>query len=294
MIIKTRYISHLGSFLLLAFVVVGCSSNPKPQPTNIPRVNDVGSMSLADQSADSLFAIAVGFEKTGDVAQALLFYGQATSKDTQHIPSWLGIARVLQSMGNLAGSRNALQDALAYAPNNVDLLVSLASVEILDDRASQAIVHLAPITDKKDYRISNILGVAAEMMGNGTVAKDYFTDALAYNNNAADVLSNISLSFALSKDQITAVALLQDNLKRSDYREIALEQLAVIYALDGQVDAAMTIAVDLLGYDTAMNNFEFYDSLQYLPSMMQARAIYTKRLSEEMRSIARRGKNAEN
>jgi len=277
---------------LLSVLLTACGGSNQSVQKSISGPN--GDASLMNQHPDSLYKLGVGFESSGDAAQALSFFGQAAAAAPTHVPSWLGIGRILKKMGNNGGARLAFNDALAANPNDVSLVLAASEIEILDDHASSAIIKMAPIVNHPDYRISNLLGVASEMMGSQTVARDYYSDALSYNPNAPDVLSNLALSFAFSGDQVTAVALLQENLQRSDYKDLALEYLAIIYAVDGQMDAAMAIANDLFGRADAISNASFYEALQYLTPQMRARAVYTKRLTDDMRAIANRKRSEHN
>lgn len=274
------------SITLLCVALSACGGSNQSVSSSIKGPN--GDASLMSQHPDSLYKLGVGFENSGDASQALSFFGQAAAAAPTHVNAWLGIGRILKRVGNYGGSRLAFNDALAANPNDVSLILAASEIEILDDHASSAIIKMAPIVNHPDYRVSNMLGVASEMMGSQTVAREYYSDALSYSPNAPDVLSNLALSFAFSDDQVTAVALLQENLQRADYKELALEHLAVIYAVSGQMDAAMAIAIDLFGRADATSNASFYEALHYLTPQMRARAVYTKQLTDDMRAIANR------
>ena len=207
---------------------------------------------------------------------ALNFYGKASAANPNLVEPWLGIIGLLREFNNPAGARRAIKDAQKYHPNDPDIALIAAEIEIADDKATDAITILAPHMARNDYRFANLLGVASEMMGSTSVARNYYASAMAINSDAPRITDNLALSYSFYNDHKTAISILQKNLNNSQTKNLSYETLAIIYAMDNQLDAALNIARAALSDEEIASNFSFYQALAKLPPTMRARAVFTR------------------
>jgi len=113
-----------------------------------------GDASLMNEHPDSLYNLGLGFEKSGDIAQALSFYGQATAAAPSHVSAWLGIGRLLKQLNNKSGARLAFEDALAANSANVALTLAAVEIEILDTGSRSCSIRIKGTYDGKPIDVT--------------------------------------------------------------------------------------------------------------------------------------------
>lgn len=273
-------LSILSKIIITAFFLASCSTTQSTMNTTnnntLQSENGLTSFNINTQSPQSLMRLAKGFQQTGDYLNAIKFYGEATAKNPNIIEAWLGIVGLLIEIENPIGARVAINDALKHYPNDVNLAIYLAQIDIASDLPTQALQTLAPHMNGRDSRILNLLGVASEMMGSTSLARSYYSQALAQTSNMTRIINNYALSFSFYGDQQAAISMLQQNLNNANTRKEGYEILAIIYAIDGQMDAALTIATSALSKEEAQANYSFYETLPKLLPSMRARAVFTR------------------
>lgn len=269
-----------STLLFSCFFLVSCASSNSITPSSVPsqskNPDQKTNFKIENQSPASLVRLAKGFQQSGDLVSALNFYGKASAANPNLIEPWLGIIGLLREFNNPIGARRAIKDARKYHPNDPDIALIAAEIEIADDKATQAITILAPHMARNDYRFSNLLGVASEMMGSTSVARNYYASAKSINLDATRITDNLALSYSFYNDHKTAISILQKNLNDSQNRKLSYETLAIIYAIDDQLDAALNIARSALSDEEITNNYAFYQALPKLPPAMRARAVFTR------------------
>lgn len=295
----------LSKVLFSCFFLASCSSTSTITPSSVPSQSKKSErqkeFSFETQDPAALVRLAKGFKQSGDLVSALNLYGKASVSNPKLLEPWIGIIRLLQEINNPVGARIAIKDAQKYHPNDPEIAIIAAEIEIADDKATEAITILAPHMDRKDYRISNLLGVASDMMGSPSVARKYYSTAFSYNPNAARLTDNLALSFSFYNDHKTAISILQKNLTNAQNRKASVETLAVIYAMDNQLDAALSLARSTLTDEEVADNFSFYQALGKLPPKMRARAVFTRNipidalpyLQDSMQAVAKTEKTHE-
>ncbi len=273
-------IRGFSKVIISCIFLAACSSSNSIAPSSVPSQskNAEGQKDFNFQNQDprTLVRLAKGFEQSGDLVNALKFYGQASIANPKLLEPWIGIIELLRGFDNPVGARRALKDAGIYHPADPDLALLAAEIEIADDKATDAITILAPYMNRKDYRFANLLGVASEMMGSPNLARKYYSDALAYNPSISGITNNLALSYSFYDDNKTAISILQKNLNDPTSRTLSYETLAIIYAMDNQIDAALSIARSTLSDKEVNDNFLFYQALAKLPPKLRARSVFTR------------------
>lgn len=272
----------LSKVLFSCFFLASCSSSSTITPSSVPSQSKKSErqkdFQFETQDPAALVRLAKGFKQSGDLVSALNLYGKASVSNPKLLEPWLGIIRLLQEINNPVGARKAIKDAQKHHPHDPDIAIIAAEIEIADDKATDAITILAPHMKRKDYRISNLLGVASDMLGSPSIARNYYSTAFSYNPNAARLTDNLALSFSFYSDHKTAISILQKNLTNAQNRNTSVETLAVIYAMDNQLDAALSLARSILTDEEVSDNFSFYQALGKLPPKMRARAVFTRNI----------------
>ena len=278
---SNRLAKVIFSCLFLAACAQSSGITPSSVPTQGKRGQEQQDFSMNNKNPESLVRLAKGFEQSGDMVSALNFYGQASAINPKLLEPWLGIITLLRDGENLIGAHRAFSDARVHHMTDPDLARLGAEIEIARDNATGAITLLAPHMARNDYRITNLLGVASEMMGSPSVARNYYSQALSSGVAGSRITDNMALSFSFYDDHKTAIALLQKNLRSSASSKLSYETLAIIYAMDNQLDAATTIARSVLTDEEVADNYAFYQALPKLSPSMRARAVFTRGIPVE-------------
>ena len=142
------------------------------------------------------------------------------------------------------------------------------------------VLERAHSPDLPDWRILSVQGAVMDQMGRHADAQRYYAGALKIMPDEPSVLSNLGLSYALSKDLKRA----EDTLRRAAARDSAdrrvRQNLALVVGLQGRFQEAETIARAELPPDEAAAN------VSYLSKCWRRRATRTSR-SRSVRAPSR-------
>jgi Flp pilus assembly protein TadD len=188
--------------------------------------------------ADAAIAYARALRATGQRAQAVAVLEQASIRNTQN-------------MALLGAYGRALADAGQY---------------------QQALTALerAHTTDNPDWRILNVQGAVLDQMGRHGEAQRHYATALKIMPNEASVLSNLGLSYMLTKDLKNAEATLRRAAAQPNAGPRVRQNLALVVGLLGRFDEAEKIAsADLPESEAAAN-------VAYLRQMLAQKGDWKK------------------
>src|SRR6476659_6995970 len=215
-----RLARHLASAAVVAMFAVGlCGCQTTSDITG-----SLGSKSAAAPDADPRRAVEVYGEryranpKDADVALA---YGQALRATGQRGNKALLAAygRALADNGNFQAAFDVL--SRAHTPDN------------------------------PDWRILSVQGAALDQLGRHDEARAYYTSALKIVPDEPSVLSNLGLSYMLSKDLAKAEDTLRSAHGRNEKDQRVRMNLAVVLGLEGRMPEAEGIVKAELPPDDA-------------------------------------------
>ena len=116
------------------------------------------------------------------------------------------------------------------------------------------VLSRAHTPDRPDWRILSVQGAVLDQMGRHEDAQRYYATALKIVPDEPSVLSNLGLSYALSKDLVRAEMTLRRAAARSSADPRVRQNLALVVGLQGRFAEAETIArADLPPDDAAAN-----------------------------------------
>ena len=186
---------------------------------------------------------------------------RANQKDPE---AGIRYAQALRSMGQRAQAVAVLEQASLSNSSNPAVLGAYGRALADTGQFSQAldVLSRAHTPDQPDWRILSVQGVVLDQMGRHQEARRHYISALKIVPDEPSVMSNLGLSYALSKNLREA----EDTLRRANgqnNREPRVRQnLALVVGLQGRFDEAQQIAqADLSPEETAAN-------LDYLRQML--------------------------
>jgi Flp pilus assembly protein TadD len=181
-------------------------------------------------------------------------------------------AQALRAIGQRAQAAAVLEQA---ALNNQDNRVLLGAYgRALADNGSyqQAleVLNRAHSQDQPDWRILSVQGAVLDQMGRHADAQRHYASALRLMPNEPSVLSNLGLSYALSKKLKEAEETLRLASAQRGAEPKVRQNLALVVGLQGRFQEAETIAKGDLSPDEAAAN------VAYLRQMLAQQSDWKK------------------
>ncbi|NJL08428.1 MAG: tetratricopeptide repeat protein [Methylacidiphilales bacterium] len=220
----------------------------------------------------SVFALVIGLgllaggcAGTADITGAL---SQAT--DTAHAPrDWrqradtlaeryrrdpgnpdiaIEYSLALRASGQRTQAAAVLQQASLRNPKNPQVAGAYGRALADNGQFEQALDALsrAHSPDQPDWRILNVQGAVLDQMGRNAEARQYYQQALAISPEEPSVLSNLGLSYVLSKELTQAESVLRRAAAQPRADGRVRQNLALVIGLQGRFEEAeQVVAKDL-------------------------------------------------
>jgi Flp pilus assembly protein TadD len=167
-------------------------------------------------------------------------------------PKDVGVAleygKALRSTGERSQAVAVLEQAAIANPGNKALLAAYGRALADNGNFQQAfdVLSQAHSPEDPDWRILSAQGAVLDQMGRFEEARPYYTGALKIVPDEPSVLSNLGLSYLLSKDLAKAEEALRRAYARDDKNQRVRMNLAVVLSLEGrQSEAEGILKTDL-------------------------------------------------
>jgi len=165
-------------------------------------------------------------------------------------------AQALRATGQRTQAAAVLETAVIHNPADKPLLGAYGRALADAGNFKQAldVLERAHSPDQPDWRILSVQGAVMDQMGRHAEAQRYYASALAIVPDEASVLSNLGLSYALSKDLKRAEETLRRASDKGNADKRVRQNLALVVGLQGRFQEAETIArADLPPREAAAN-----------------------------------------
>jgi Flp pilus assembly protein TadD len=231
----------LAATAALASVLAGCA-NLKPTETT-------GSFGVASPIAASPDD---GRRETDAWAERY----QANPSDPE---AAIRYAQSLRTSGQRAQAVAVLEQASLHNPKNMELLGAYgrALADVGNYQQALDVLGHAHTPDHPDWRILSAQGAVLDQMGRHADAQRYYETALKIVPEEPSVLSNLGLSYALSKDLPRAETTLRRAGAGPRVDPRVRQNLALVVGLQGRFAEAETIARADLPPDEAAANVAY-------------------------------------
>src|SRR5262249_34081022 len=199
----------------LAVALAGCNTTQSAQPAQTT-------------AAPAVAAAGGGADRRSALAWAERY--RANPNDPEAVVNY---ARALRAYGQRAQAVAVLEQASMQHPKNHGVLAAYGRA--LADagnykRALDVLNHSHTPADP-DWRILSVQGAALDQMGRHEEAQRYYATALRIAPDEPSVLSNLGLSYALSKDLVRAEATLRRAAGQSRVDSRVQQNLALVVDL---------------------------------------------------------------
>jgi Flp pilus assembly protein TadD len=191
--------------------------------------------------------------------RAVEVYGERYRANPKDADAALAYGQALRSTGQRAQAAAVLEQATIAHPGNKMLLAAYGRA-LADNGNSQAafdVLSRAHSPANPDWRILSVQGTTLDKMGKHEEARGYYASALKIVPEEPSVLSNLGLSYMLTRELPQAEETLRRAYSnpRADGR--VRQNLALVVGLQGRFAEAETIAKGDLPADEAAANVAY-------------------------------------
>jgi Flp pilus assembly protein TadD len=209
-------------------------------------------------------------------------YGAQYHADSSRVDVALHYAQALRATGQRAQAVAVLERLSMEHPHDRTVLgeYGRALAEAGDYEQALDVLGRAHSPDQPDWRLLSAQGAVLDQMGRHEEAQRYYLTALKIVPDEPSVLSNLGLSYALSKDLPNAEATLRRAAGHHPADPRVRQNLALVVGLQGRFAEAEQIAAADLPPDEAAAN------VAYLRQMLARRSDIKKQPKTSARSTA--------
>lgn len=185
--------------------------------------------------------------------------GERYRASQQNPQAALQYAQALRASGQKTQAAAVLEQASIANPGDKALLGAYgrALVDVGNFQTALDVLSRAHTPDNPDWRILSVQGAALDQLGRHDEARNYYQSALRIVPDEPTVLSNLGLSYALTKDLAKAETTLRRAHERGATDQRVRQNLALVVGLQGRFDEAETIARADLPPDQAAANVAY-------------------------------------
>lgn len=153
-------------------------------------------------------------------------------------------AQALRGLGQRAQAAAVLEQAAIHNSKNYTLLGAYGRALADNGSYKEAldVLSRAHTPDQPDWRILSVQGAVLDQMGRHQDAQRHYASALRLKPDEPSVLSNLGLSYALSKDLPQAEATLRRAAAQPGAEPKVRQNLALVVGLQGRFKEAEAIA----------------------------------------------------
>jgi Flp pilus assembly protein TadD len=168
----------------------------------------------------------------------------------------LAYGQALRATGQRAQAAAMLEQATLAHPGNKDLLAAYGRALADNGNFQQAFDTLthAHSPDNPDWRILSVQGTVLDQLGRHDEARRYYASALKIVPGEPSVLSNLGLSYVLSRDLPKAEEVLRQAYSSGKADARVRQNLGLVVGLQGRfAEAESIVGADLPAAEAAAN-----------------------------------------
>ncbi|MET3911485.1 Flp pilus assembly protein TadD [Bradyrhizobium sp. S3.3.6] len=194
-----------------------------------------------------------------DPARAIETYSERYRANPKDPDVALAYGQALRANGQRAQAAAVLEQATIANPGNKQLLAQYGRALADNGNFQQAfdVLSKAHSPDNPDWRLLSVQGTALDQMGRHDEARAYYASALKIAPGDPGVLSNLGLSYMLSRDLPKAEEALRQAYASPRASSRVRQNLGLVVGLQGRFAEAETIVKADLPPDQAAANVAY-------------------------------------
>ena len=183
-------------------------------------------------------------------------YGERYRADPKNAEAALAYGQALRATGQRSQAAAVLEQATISHPGDKALLAGYGRALVDNGNFQQAfdVLSRAHSPDNPDWRILSVQGTALDQLGRHDEARRYYASALKIVPDEPSVLSNLGLSYVLSKDLPKAEEVLRQAYASTRADGRVRQNLGLVVGLQGRfAEAEQIVRADLPADEAAAN-----------------------------------------
>jgi Flp pilus assembly protein TadD len=191
-----------------------------------------------------------------DARRSVDVYGERYRADPKNADAALAYGQALRATGQRPQAVAVLEQATIAHPGNKALLAGYGRALADNGNFQQAfdVLTRAHSPDNPDWRILSVQGTALDQLGRHDEARRYYASALKISPDEPSVLSNLGISYVLSRDLPKAEEVLRQAYASTRADGRVRQNLGLVVGLQGRFAEAETIVkADLPAEEAAAN-----------------------------------------
>ena len=194
-----------------------------------------------------------------DPRRAVEVYGERYRADPKDADAALAYGQALRATGQRAQAVAVLEQATLAHPGNKPLLAGYGRALADNGNFQQAfdVLSHAHSPDNPDWRILSVQGTVLDQLGRHDEARQYYASALKIAPDQPSVLSNLGLSYVLSKELPKAEEILRRAYASTKADARVRQNLGLVVGLQGRFAEAESIVKADLPEDEAAANVAY-------------------------------------
>jgi Flp pilus assembly protein TadD len=212
-------------------------------------------------------ASKVEAEPAGDSQHAVEVYGERYRANARDAEAALAYGQALRANGQRAQATAVLEQATLANPANKALLAAYGRSLADNGNFQQAfdVLSKAHSPDSPDWRILSVQGTTLDQLGRHEEARRYYESALKIAPGEPSMLSNLGLSYMLSRDLPRAEEVLRQAYANPKADSRVRQNLGLVVGLQGRfAEAEAIVKADLPPEEAAAN-------VAYLKEMLRGK-----------------------
>jgi Flp pilus assembly protein TadD len=234
-------IASVAVATLLAITTAGCK-------TTTPLNDTTGSYAMAPAPLNE-----------ADARNMTATWGERYRVNPKDPVAAVNYAQGLRATGQRAQAVAVLEQASINNPKSLEVLGAYgrALADVGNYQQALDVLGRSHSPDRPDWRILSVQGAVLDQTGRHDEAQRYYATALKIVPDEPSVLSNLGLSYALSKDLVRAEMTLRRAIARPGADQRVRQNLALVVGLQGRFAEAETIARADLAPEIAAANVTY-------------------------------------
>ena len=202
-----------------------------------------GCSTMPGSSSDTTGSIASP-RTEADWREDMNIWGRRYQANPRDPEAAMRYAQALRAIGQRAQAAAVLEQAAIHSPKNRALLGAYGRALADNGNFSEAldVLNRAHTPDQPDWRILSVQGAVLDQIGRHQDAQRHYSSALRLMPDEPSVLSNLGLSYALSKNLPQAEATLRRAAAQPGAEPKVRQNLALVVGLQGRFQEAEAIA----------------------------------------------------
>jgi Flp pilus assembly protein TadD len=203
-----------------------------------------GCSTMLGPSSDTTGSVASAVRSESAWRADMEVWGERYRANPSDPDAAMRYAQALRAIGQRAQAAAVLERAAIHNPQNRALLGAYgrALADNGNYKLALDVLQRAHSPDQPDWRILSVQGAVLDQMGRHQDAQRHYASALRLMPDEPSVLSNLGLSYALSKNLPEAEATLRQAAARAGAEPKVRQNLALVVGLQGRFREAEAIA----------------------------------------------------